>query len=185
MTGLNSTVATSIAALTTIGEGIKRLQEEAKAARQNALQPFLEALAASGQVSMIVIRGSTPGFNDGEPCTHSADIFVNMGEIIRDEVCDSIGLELPDELVDGIQWEKNWSHEKREYEIDQARLESNRELCREHGHVYDDPSPEIAGAINALIFETAEEENGTDYYVAYVLKDGKFEMTSGEYDCGY
>ena len=36
-----------------------------------------------------------------------------------------------------------------------------------------------------LLFTNAEEEFGTDYYVVYILKDGKFKRTDGEYSAGY
>lgn len=178
-------IATSLASINAINERITRLQEEAKLERQKALEPFLAELAASGEVSLIVVRGYTPGFNDGEPCTHGADVYINISDIVHEGIADSIGLDLPENLEDEILYEKRWNSETRNYDIDEGILKRNREVCAAIGHVYDKPSAEIVGAINALIFETAEEENETDYYVAYVLKDGKFEMTSGDYECGY
>lgn len=185
MTHLNTAVATGLSAINDINENIARLKEEAKAARQKAIQPFLVALAASGQVSLIVVRGHTPGFNDGEPCEHSADVFVNVKSIIAEDVHDSgVDVDLPDELVEGLGEERTWSREHG-YVTNAGILEANEALCREHGHVYAEPSPELMTAINTLIFTTAEEENRTNYYVTYQLKDGNFEVSTGEYDCGY
>jgi len=186
MSEVNAVVADSLASIAAVNENIKRLNEEAKAARQKALEPFLEALAASGQVSIIVVRGYTPGFNDGEPCEHSADVFVNVKSIWSEELYDSgVDAELPEDLVEGLQYEQSYDREAREYVTDEKILAANEALCKEHGHVYLEPSKDIMDAISTLIFETAEEENGTDYYVTYLLKDGKFEVFRGEYDCGY
>ncbi|SCW95366.1 hypothetical protein [Ancylobacter rudongensis] len=171
MPDVNSVVADSLASILAINTKIERLNEEAKTERQKALAPFLEALAKSGEVSAIIVRGYTPGFNDGEPCEHSADVFVNIEEIYGEDLQDTdAGGNLPEELFE---------------ELSYGSADANRELCTKFGHVYDKPSAEIMNAIRTLIFATAEEENSTNYFLSYVLKDGKFEIASGEYDCGY
>lgn len=186
MTTLNAVVENSLSTIRAIDANIVRLRDEAKAARQNAIQPFLEALAASGEVSLIVVYGYTPGFNDGEPCEHSADHFVNVEQCFREEMFDrGVGLGDLEELGAGLKHERQWNGAKRGYDINLNALQENLDLCKAHGHVWAEPSTEIMTAIRDVIFETAEEENGTDYYVAYILKDGKFEVKSGEYECGY
>lgn len=186
MTQLNSVVQSSLAGILSINENIARLQEEAKAARKAAIEPFLSALAESGEVSLIVVRGSTPSFNDGEPCEHSADMFVNIKAATEEELHDNdLGFELPEELVDGLKRERTWNREKRDYDVDATALAANIAICKEYGHVYGEPSAEVMKALRAVIFDVAEEENVTNYFVTYVLKDGKFEVTTGEYDCGY
>lgn len=187
MTTLNATVETSLATIRDIGENIAKLQEEAKTARQQAIEPFLEALAESGEVSLIVVYGYTPGFNDGEPCEHSADFHVNIQQA-KDDDCFDRGVGLDDEeyeWVGELKLESSYNYTTKSYDIDSGALAHNEKLCAEHGHVYKAPSEAIMRAIGDVIFQTAEEENGTDYYVTYVLKDGKFERDSGEYDCGY
>lgn len=186
MSKLNATVTESLAAISTINENIARLQEEAKAARKNAIEPFLDALAATGEVSLIVIRGSTPGFNDGEPCEHSADMFVNVKSAKDEELYDGdLGFELPDDLVNGLVDEVSYERPSYKKVVNEGALAANMALCREHGHVYEEPSDEIMKSLRAVVFTIAEEENGTDYYVTYVLKDGKFEVNTGHYSCGY
>ncbi|POO54365.1 hypothetical protein CPJ18_02385 [Agrobacterium rosae] len=186
MTAINEAVTSSVSAIREINENIARLKEEAKAARSAAIDPFLNVIAESGEVSLIVVRGSTPGFNDGEPCEHSADLFVNVKRAKEDELYDGyLGFELPSELIDGLKDEV--SYEKPSYRrvINEGALAHNEALCREHGHVYAEPSAEIMSAITDVIFDTVEEENGTNYYVSFVLIEGKFVKFSGEYDCGY
>jgi hypothetical protein len=186
MTQLNSVVQSSLAGILGINENIARLQEEAKVARKAAIEPFLDALAASGEVSLIVVRGSTPGFNDGEPCEHSADMYVNIKSAVSEDLHDNdLGFELPEELVEGLKKESTWDRVARDYIVDHTAFAANVALCKEHGHVYSEPSADIMKALTAVIFDTAEEENDTNYFVTYVLKDGKFEVTTGEYDCGY
>lgn len=173
MSELNETIKNSVKDIAAINANIEKLKEEAKEARQAAMQPFLQALAESGAVSAIIVRGYTPGFNDGEPCEHSASMFVNFREFVEDDLADRLdefGLELNDELVDGLNY---------------GQHEANAALCAEHGYIYERPSAEILKAIQEIIFDTAEEENETDYYVSYLLKDGKFEVSQGDYSCGY
>lgn len=181
MNSLDATVTESLSAIQGINAEIARLAEEAKAARKKAIEPFLESLAKSGEVSIIVVRGYTPGFNDGEPCEHSADFFVNVKSVWGD---DSVGVDLPSDLIDGLEPEGKWVKDEG-YKTDEAILANNIALCQKHGHVYLEPSAEIMKAISNVIFDTAEEENETNYYVTYLLKDGKFEVHSGHYDCGY
>jgi predicted aconitase len=160
--------------LKTIGDEVAELQRKAKEARKAALEPFLASLAESGLVSVITIRGSTPGFNDGEPCEHSADLWVNIKRHAEDEVdeTDELG-DLFEDLIGSL-----WRPEPGE-------LEENQKICANSGHVYSEPPAEIMAAISAVIFDSIEEDNGTDYYVTFILKNGKFERHEGEYDCGY
>lgn len=160
--------------LRTIGAEVAELQRKAKEARKAALEPFLDELAKSGTVSIITIRGYTPGFNDGEPCEHGADFWVNIKRHAEDEIDQNEDLEEIFEALQGSAW--------RPTEEDKA---ANRAICAEHGHVYDEPSKEIMDAIEAVIFDSIEEDYGTDYYVTFTLKDGKFVREEGDYDCGY
>lgn len=168
--------------LKTIGNEVVELQRKAKEARKAALEPFLEALAKSGEVSIITVRGYTPSFNDGEPCEHSADFWVNLEQHYGDEIDMTGDVE---EIWDEFQHTYNWNNQTRQRDYIPEAIEHNRKLCAEHGHVYLPPSDEIIQAIKAVIFDSIEEDNGTNYYVSFVLKDGKFVREEGEYDPGY
>lgn len=187
MTTLNAVVENSLSNIRGINANIVRLQEEAKAARQAAIEPFLEALAASGTVSLIVVWGYTPGFNDGEPCEHSYSYAVNIQDAKSEDLFErgSMGLGDLEELGGGLKSERQWSSAKGGYEEFPNAIADNIALCEAHGHIWAKPDAEIMRAINEVIIQTAEEENGTDYYVSYILKDGKFEVVRGDYDCGY
>lgn len=186
MTALNAAIAASLANIGTINENIARLRDEASAARKAAIEPFLEALAASGEVSLIAIWGYTPGFNDGEPCEHSADFVVNIEQAQNNDAFDmGIGLDDDFEWAGELRRVSSWDSSARDYKDNPGAFEHNVKLCAENGHVYKKPSDEILKAISNVIFDTVEEEEGTDYYVAYILKGGKFERVEGEYYCGH
>jgi hypothetical protein len=168
--------------LKTIGNEVIELQRKAKEARKAALEPFLEALAASGEVSIITVRGSTPSFNDGEPCEHGADFWVNVKQHAADEIDMNDDLE---ELFEELQDYRVYNRETRQYDEIPGAIDTNRALCAAKGHVYDTPSKEIMDAISAVIFDSIEEDYGTNYFVTFTLEDGKFKRYEGEYDCGY
>lgn len=168
--------------LKSIGAEVAELQRKAKEARKAALEPFLDELAKSGTVSIITVRGYTPGFNDGEPCEHSADFWVNVARHAEDELDMTDDLE---EIFEELEDTKVFNREKRQYEEVPGALEKNRAVCAEHNHVYDTPSKEIMDAIEAVIFDSIEEDYGTNYYVTFILKDGDFVRDEGDYDCGY
>lgn len=165
-----------------IGDEVAELQRKAKEARKAALEPFLDELARSGTVSIITVRGYTPGFNDGEPCEHSANFWVNVVQHWDDEVDETYELgEIFEELQNTHKWDRE---NRRRVDLPEA-IEANRKLCAEHGHIFDAPSKEIIDAISAVIFDSIEEDYSTNYYVTFTLKDGKFVREEGDYDCGY
>jgi len=166
--------------LAAIGNQVLELQRQAKEARKTALEPFLEALAASGAVSIITVRGYTPGFNDGEPCTHSSDFWVNVQNHSAEDV-DMTGDLEEIELEDY----QTYDREQRRYRDLPGAIERNTAACAALGHVYLLPSDGVMAAIRAVIYDSIEEDNDTNYYVSFVLKDGKFVRSEGEYDCGY
>lgn len=175
-------VAETLINLRTIGAEVAELQRKAKEARKAALEPFLAELAKSGEVSIITVRGYTPSFNDGEPCEHGADFWVNVDQHWRDEVDMTSDL---DDVFNELIEHRNWNRETRVYDVSDEGLRINREVCERHGHVFDTPSDEIMQAISAVIYDSIEEDFGTNYYVTFILKDGKFERHEGDYDAGY
>lgn len=178
MSAALATVAPTLAALSAINAEIFALKEAARAKRKEAVEPFLEALAKTGEVSVIVIRGYTPGFNDGEPCEHSASFWVNLEQLHGEDMLEygDYDLAIGDEVVEQL------THN---YHAIPGVDAKNVEVAASIGHVWEAPSADTMRAIEEVLFDTAEEENGTDYYVTYLLKDGKFVVTSGDYDCGY
>lgn len=166
--------------LGTIDEEAQGNKQATKNARAEALEPFLTTLASSGEVSIIVVRAYTP-WQEDEP-QHVASFFVNVKEIIAEGIEeDNCGLMLPAELISRLQAEDRWSQELRRMVDTPGAHEANVELSASYGHAYDPPSESIRMAIEELIFKTAEMDEETDYFVSYVLKDGRFEILRGYY----
>lgn len=172
---LSDVVAKSLEEISAIDDHIAALAEQAKQARLDAMKPFLDVLAKSGLVSIITVRGSTPGFNDGEPCEHSYETYVNIADHADDEI-DTKYIDDAEDFYGTL--------ESRHASTEGFR-ERNREKCAAIGHVYDRPEKKVMDAIETLITETVDADNGTDYQVTYVLKDGAFEVHTDDYDCGY
>lgn len=181
------TILAAVSDVSRISNEMTALKEAAKEARAKAVEPFLDALAASGLVSAILVRGYTPGFNDGEPCEHTADIWVNIEQLAGDCILedDDYGLDVPEELIEGLQETRRYNSPTRSFDDFPDAVRENTDLCARFGHVWAAPPTEIMVALNQLIFTMEEETNGTNYYVTYILKDGKFERSSGDYDCGH
>lgn len=155
--------------MTIFTETVSRV-EAATAAYQEtiktALDSLLKALAESDDISLIAVIGSTPGFNDGEPCTHSADYYVN-GDIVEavsqvPELFEVAGIEIDD---------------PHEVTTELERL----------GFQMADPAndKELYRAIDAAVIPALDQEFGTNYAVLYVFRDGMYSRYHTDYDCGY
>lgn len=172
---LSDVVAKSLTEISAIGDNIAALAEQAKQARLDAMKPFLDVLAKSGLVSIITVRGSTPGFNDGEPCEHSYETFVNIADHANEEI-DTKYIKDAKDFYGTLE---------SKYTDEEGWEERNRVKCAAIGHIYDQPEKKVVDAIETLITETVDNDNGTDYQVTCVLKDGAFEVHTDSYDCGY
>jgi len=179
---LGPVVSETIANLQKIALEFNRVMEEMALERRNAVVPVLKALGEAGLVSLIYIRGWTPAFNDGEPCIHTTDIRVNIAGL---EELACYPTELPSELIEGIKKTLHWNSDTGTLFQSSSAIEHNIELCRKHGHVYEEPDGPVIELLADLLIPIADEEHGTNYYVLYLYKDGEWEVHSGSYDCGY
>lgn len=141
-------------------------------AMHNARMPLLEAIAESGEVGIFVYRGYTPGFNDGEPCEHSFDWYVNLKEIQYDETL-NYGFEgLPEEISALAEMLEEQEYLSLEEISERLQLPINK------------PSDEIYQGCT-LLADLLDEEHNTNEWHIYLFRDGKFVEFTGEYDCGY
>lgn len=170
--------------LKTMAANIAKIEAEARKMREDAVIPFLDQLAALGTVSVITIRGSTPGFNDGEPCVHSQDIFVNgQGHFDGYDLIDEGGwaADLEEDFVP----EYHYNSETRTQDHNPVALEANRAGAASIGHIWDLPDQGISSAIEMILGPHFDQLYDTNYYVQITFKDGKPIVDNGHYDCGY
>ena len=97
MADLNS-LAEVVAEVETLAQEKISFEQRIADRRRELTNPFLIALAASNQVTLITIRGWTPAFNDGEPCVHVQDVLVNVRQHLEDE-CNPSDLDWLNQLI--------------------------------------------------------------------------------------
>jgi len=151
--------------MTTAVEKAEAFKKQVDAARakyiEEANEAFLplvgEFLDEVSDLSYIVVRGYTPGFNDGDPCVHSQDIGNSWYGV--DECLDEEGAE---------------NYAKEAFGVD---LPNNPEDTKSWAAV-----ERFFGAFEDLL----EQTHGTNWQLLfYKDKDGKMQMEQDEYDCGW
>ena len=136
----------------------KQIQENGKEFIQNLFQDVFDQ---NPGLNFVMIRGWTPGFNDGEPCTHSQETFV--GRISWGCYQDFSDYELYDEFE--VEFDEG----------DNVVSHINSE-CKTLDQVYE--QLEAYSEIIERVFDT-------NFEIQAKLVDGKVVVTEDEYDCGY
>ena len=90
-----------ITRLSIIESDVTSAIEAAFKRRDEAVDTVLDLIAKSGEVSVIGIRASTPGFNDGEPCENMTTVYIGLKDMVDEEVLSFFGDDLPD-FVDEV-----------------------------------------------------------------------------------
>jgi len=122
---------------------------------EDAIDPVLTHIAQNYQINSIHFIGYTPGFNDGEPCTHSSDYGFGYDWL------ENYGLE---DLVD------EWFDDEKADElraIDTPDNQNVNEFCR------------------LVLDPHFEETYVTDYRVHVHFEDGTYRIQVEDYDCGH
>lgn len=150
-----------------IAETTKAIQA-AKEAYSNALkeavEPTLNHISKEygEQLNIITLIGYTPGFNDGEPCTHSSDWGVGYGFLADHGLEDSM---------------EEW-FEDEEGEVQEELIE---ELMNKDVEV----PQEVKDFISQVLDPYFEEKLETDYRVTVFFENGTYRIEEEDYDCGY
>lgn len=120
---------------------------------------FFETLFADHKdLDVVLVYGYTPGFNDGDPCTHTQYSMLDGNEI--NDIVD---------LYDVLNIEEDEGDELEEIN---AKLSSDK---------YRTIESKIDGIDDLL-----ERVYYTNFYVlARRLEDGTVELSIGDYECGY
>lgn len=136
------------------------------------------AFAVHSDIKAILINGYTPGFNDGDPCTHTQYSVIDADEI-KDHVTDS--LEMVAFLL-GFESEEAMDLEFAEKGLDWEEVMENLDL----GDFPYEVSREVDSHLDG-IEDVLHEVMGTDWQILAVrLQDGTIKtMTNEYYDCGY
>lgn len=135
------------------------IKELVKSDGDAMVQGFFETLFAEHKnLDMVLVYGYTPGFNDGDPCTHT-----QYSTLDGDEINDTVDL---------------WDMLEVEDETGDELEEINSKLSREE-------SQKIEYKIDA-VDDLLERIYDTNFYLFAIRKeDGSVELTTGDYDCGY
>lgn len=136
------------------------------------------AFKVSSDIKAILINGYTPGFNDGDPCTHSQYSVIDGNEL-TDNISDNeelvafiLGYKNSDEMYDALE------------ELDQEPEDALSNLGLPEFKY------EVSGEVNSILdgmADVLEEVMGTDWRILAVLQDdGTVKTVVDEYyDCGY
>lgn len=122
---------------------------------------FFEILFADHKdLEMVLVYGYTPGFNDGDPCSHTQYSIFDGNEII-----DTV------DLLDILEFDEDEDE-------DDALENINSKLSSTEAQ-------KIERKIDA-VDDLLERVYYTDFYVfARRLEDGTIEIDKGDYECGY
>lgn len=140
---------------------LEAIQSLVKSGGEAMVNGFFESLFAEHpKLDVVLVCGYTPGFNDGDPCSHTQYTTFD-----GDEINDTVDL-----------WDKFSDLEEDEFEEKIEKINSN--LSSAEAKKVDDK----VDAVDDLL----ERVYGTDWYiVAFREDDGSITVTDGDYDCGY
>jgi len=144
-------------------KAIQDAKEAYSVALKEAVDPTLDHIAKNcGELDVITIIGYTPGFNDGEPCTHGSYWGFGWGFLA--------GYGIEDYVEDYI-------------EVDDEDLleEKMDELLNKKVTV----SQEVEDFVREVLDPYFEEKLETDYRVHILFENGTYKIEEHEYDCGY
>lgn len=140
-------------------KSIQMAKEAYSNALKEAVEPTLKHIAQEygSEIDIITIIGYTPGFNDGEPCTHGSDWGFGYG------ILEDYGME---------DFMEDW------FEDDEEKIE---ELMNKLINVPNELNEFVRDVLDPYF----EEKLETDYRVHIVFENGTYRIEEDEYDCGY
>lgn len=133
------------------------------------LKLILEEMFTKYKLDILVFRGYTPGFNDGDPCEHSTDWFDDEEMFY---------------YIDGAEDGDFDDYEDHSYKFDFANLEKVNEYV--NAMSYGTEERNEFNTYGSVIVDIMDELQGTDYkYIIYVNKEDQIIIEHEEYYCGY
>jgi hypothetical protein len=151
---------------------MKALRDQQKAEAEVAFVGFVNAVFAEfPALNRVVVRGYTPSFNDGDPCTHSHEVYLTF-----EDFCELNEYEI-EEGEDRVVRYNGYTHE---YEfidgVDQTAF--NVDLAEEHA--------ELIKRAFGVFDEAIEDIFNTDFLLTWTRRDdASVAFEKGDYECGY
>ena len=157
-------------------------------AKKNVSETLATIFAELPKLGMIRVQGYTPGFNDGDPCTHSQLVSVDNYD--------------PDYLLDQF-FDGDEEEQKEAMEEDEAfKLLSSSEKLDWNHHTYsagrstENPLPEDAHAAGCIKAQQVLGSIEADFQILFdtnftltITRDASsefgFKIDRQDYDCGY
>ena len=176
--------------------------QEAEAAHKRQIEelmgPVLEALAEQG-VRVFRVTGYTPSFNDGDACTHSTYWAFTLDGLVEEdgiEAFENLGFELSEETVAAYE-EYNSINVPRSWQPGYTE-EAEREASAKQEAAWDRVAetlgisfpPESAHsaidkAIETVVAPFLTAAHDTNWVANYVYGEDGWDVTVGEYYCGW
>lgn len=167
------------ALVTNAGQTSEEAARRKKAAEKMVNETLSVIFTEIPKLNLIRVRGHTPGFNDGDPCTHSQIVAVDVYDP------DCLFEELVDEddelssLISGeeIDWaSRSWDQENKKYISNPLPEDPHHAACIK--------ALEVISALGEE-FELLFDTNFTLDIVRDTDSECGFRIDHNDYDCGY
>lgn len=138
----------------------QKTEEDFQAGRKRSLIDLIGLLfGAIPELTEIIVKGYTPGFNDGDPCTHSQmDPYINGTDMYGDRDDED------DSDPDG--------------EGDNNEVAKTKEISNENREIVASEVDRLSGVLESLF--------GTNWKITIKRQgDGTITWEQEDYDCGY
>ena len=155
--------------------GIKRIGEEQKAARATFFTQFTARIFDEFPgLNRVIVQGYTPGFNDGDPCTHSHEVYVGINGFSNLNEGDGALRYIDRDENPDLDWGERYV-----LKDGADGFLFNTDLTLEE-------IASVEDAFNAF-GEAIEDLYTTDFTLTWVRSkdDGKISFSHDDYECGY
>ena len=160
---------------------ITRMAEEQKATRATFFTQFTARIFDEFPgLNRVVVQGHTPGFNDGDPCTHSQETYVSIKGFaeLDEEAEDENGVSAFHYISSDENPDLSWD--------DRYILNEGVDGFLFNGDLTPEQAQQVKAAFDAF-GEAIEDLYTTDFTLTWLRnrEDGKVTFSHDHYDCGY
>ncbi len=158
-----------------MAQEIRRMAEEQKAARATLFTQFTARIFDEfPDLNRVIIQGYTPGFNDGDPCVHSQETYLNIRGFAEHNEEDEAFRYISNEENPVLSWDARYVLNEG---VDGFRFNVNM-------------TPEQLGDVHkafGAFTQAIEDLYNTDFTLTWERSrdDGKIVFSHERYECGY